>query len=446
MKQFNSLSRFDDLELVEESFEVIVVGGGPSGIAAACTAAQNGRKTLVIEKNGFLGGAAVAGLSGTICGLFTTSKTKQCEQLVFGFADEFVQRMKKHQGLSKAQKYGHTLVYTHDPLTYKLVSEKMILERGGDILFHTSMIAAIIKEGWIKSIIVNTKSGFLKLKAKQFIDASGDGDLAYRSGFKYTVGDNGKIQNPTMIFRMGNINLPKLRNYWGDNTISPDHVSEAIMKAKENGATLPREKIWIFPMPNGQEVLMNTTRIIGTDGRELNVLNAIDHSEAEIEGRKQITNYSTFFKLNIPGFENAYTIDTGAEVGIRQTRTIDCVEKLTNEAVVNCKKPVNGIAKSAWPIELHSGAKPKVHWLLDEHYTVPMGALIPKESKNLVICGRCLCAEHEAMASARVTAQCFEYGKAAAMIADEAIKHNKPIADIQAKIIIRRMKATGSQL
>ncbi len=425
---------------------MVVVGGGPSGIAAACTSAMLGNKTILIEKNGFLGGAAVAGLSGTICGMYTASAKNLPEQLVYGFCDAFVQEMKKQNGVTSPQKYGHTLVLTHDPLTYKRVSEAMILASGGEILYHAAMIAASFQQGKIDSLLVNTKNGCLKLRAKQFIDASGDGDLAFRSGFSYTVGDNGKIQNPTMIFRMGNVDIERMLDYWGDNTISPPFVTEAILKERAKGENLPREKVWIFPMTNGHEVLMNTTRVIGADGRELNVLNIDDYSEAEMEGRQQVAAYAKFFTTHIPGFENAYTIDTGSEVGVRQTRTINCMSQLKDEDVVQSKKTDSGIARSAWPIEMHTGAKPKVHWIMDDYYTVPIGSLIPRGSQNLVICGRCLCAEHAAMASARVTAQCFEYGKAAALIAHQAIISNDPVVKTEPQVIIDEMRKSNSQI
>lgn len=442
----NEQTFFDHLFLDEREYDVIVVGGGAGGIAAASTSARLGRKTLLIEKNGFLGGAAVAGLSGTLCGMYTSSKEKKAEQIVFGFCDEFVGEMKKVGGVTPPQKYGNTFVVTHDPLKYKMISEQMVLDSGAEILLHACMIAAFQENGCVKSVIVNTKSGYLRCNARQFIDASGDGDLAFRSGFAYTVGDHGKIQNPTMIFRMGNVDLKKLKLFWGEDTLSPAIVTDQLREARLWGMDLPREKVWIFPMPNGHEVLMNTTRIVGADSRELNVLNEIDYSEAEIEGRKQQADYARFFRENIEGFETAYTVDTGCEVRVRQTRSITGIEKLTNNDVIQCAKPGNGIVKSCWPIELHSGEKPKVHWLLDDYYTVPMGALVPIDSQNLVVCGRCLCAEHEALASARVTAQCFEYGKAAANIAVKALDSGCNIPEVIPQHIVEQMKNSGSNL
>ena len=124
----------------------------------------------------------------------------------------------------------------------------------------------------------------------------------------------------------------------------------------------------------------------------------------------------------MPGCEDAYFIDYGAEVGVRQTRSIDGMARLMNADVVGTSKRADAIARSSWPIELHYGAKPKTEWLVDDYYEVPFGTLVPKEGRNIIIAGRCLSAEHEALASCRVTAQCFEYGRAAAIAADLSIR------------------------
>ena len=159
-------------------------------------------------------------------------------------------------------------------------------------------------------------------------------------------------------------------------------------------------------------MICNCTRIIGSNGEELNSLYWKDFTNAEIQGRIQIREYAKFFKENLIGCENSFVNDTGVQVGIRQTRQVDGKYKLKNKDVINGKKFKSGIAKSPWPIELHSGLKPKVEWLLDDVYEIPLDCFKPKYGKGIYVAGRCLSAEHEAVASARVTAQCFSYGHA----------------------------------
>lgn len=178
----------------------------------------------------------------------------------------------------------------------------------------------------------------------------------------------------------------------------------------------------------------------------LNVIDPQDFTEAEITGRRQVRDYAKFLNRFVPGCEDAYVVDTGVEVGIRQTRSIVGVETLSNEDVLTCRKRSDGICRTPWPIELHSGDKPKLHWLLNDYYDVPYNALVPLIGENIIVAGRCLSAEHEALASARVTAQCFEYGHAAGIAAVKAINENKRIRDLTGEEIRSVMIKNGSAL
>ena len=413
--------------------DVLVAGGGAAGVAAAETAARMGSNVLLVEKYGFLGGAAVAGLSGTICGLYLASDVnRQPEKIVFGFADKFCKELARNNGATLPQKYGKTWTITHDPLVWCEVAENLLEDAGANILYHTNIIGVIKDDDEFKGIIIDTKSGLAAIHAKILIDATGDADLIYRAGLDFVMGDNGCLQNPTMIFRLGGVDVEKFLATWGDDTISPLKVTKLIEHAcEQDHYDLPRKKIWIFDTPRPNELLVNATRIIGKDGRELNVTLPQDHTEAEIVGRRQSRAYANFLKQYVTGCENSFLNDTGVEVGVRQTRTIVGVERLTNQDVLSHRKRKDGIAKCPWPIELHSGEKPTVEWLLDDYYEIGFNALVPIKGENIIIAGRSLAAEHEALASARVTAQCFQYGQAAAIAANLAIKSKKRIRDVQ---------------
>jgi ribulose 1,5-bisphosphate synthetase/thiazole synthase len=412
-----------------DEVDVLVAGGGPAGISAAETSGRLGKKTTLLEKYGFLGGAAVAGLSGTICGLYYASeKNDHPKMLVGGFAQRFVQKMQENNGVTAPQKYGKTYLLTHDPVVFKKVSEDMLCEANVNILYHVRVIGVYKKEDELKGLVIDTKSGISIIKAKRIIDATGDADIVFRSGYQTYNGNNGSIQNPTMMFRMNNVNVNKFLQYWGDNTISPQKVIDLMTFVNKTGEfDLPRTKVWLFPTTHKDQVLMNTTRIVGKDRRELVVLDPIDHSEAEIMGRRQIEIYARFYKKYVPGFEDAYINDSGIEVGVRQTRSIVGVEQLKNNDVIQGKKFEDGIAKSAWPIELHKGQVPQTKWLLDDYYEIPYGALIPIVGENLIVAGRNLYAEHEALASSRVLAQCFGYGHAAGIACCMSIDQNIPL-------------------
>ena len=185
---------------------------------------------------------------------------------------------------------------------------------------------------------------------------------------------------------------------------------------------------------------------MGRDGRELLTLLADDFTEAEIQGRAQVREYARFFKDKLIGCDNCYVIDTGPQVGVRQTRQIEGRSKLMNIDVVNGRKRADGIAVSPWPIELHSGQKPKVQWLLDDVYEVPFGCLVPAVGTGLLIAGRCLSAEHEAVASARVTAQCFAYGHAVGIAAALSVHEGISTSALDGKVIRHLLNRDGARL
>ena len=450
MKEWKLESRFDhlpDLPVLRE-VDVLVVGGGSAGVAAATVCGRNGLSTALIEKYGFCGGAAVAGLSGTICGMFMASdkEDRQPEQVVFGFTEEFRNRLAKRGGVTEPQIYGKTYTVTHDPLVWREVADECLEEAGVEVFFHTTVTGVIMDGDKYKGIVVQSNAGQSVILARRIIDASGDAAVVSRAGGAYFFGDNGVIQNPTMFFRLGNVEMENYLDFFGEDTICPAKVTEKILELNASGEyQMPRHKIWIFPTTRPNELMVNATRLAGQDGRVLNVIDPVDFTEAEVFGRKQVREYARFLKAYIPGCENSYVVDTGVEVGIRQTRSIEGVEKLTNEDVVNCRKRPDGIVRTPWPIELHSGTKPKLHWLLDDWYEVPYGALIPAKGENIIVAGRCLSAEHEALASARVTAQTFEYGHAAAHAAVISIQEEKGFRDIRGEDVREKMIQAGSR-
>ena len=226
-------------------------------------------------------------------------------------------------------------------------------------------------------------------------------------GLPTTKGQDGTIQNPTMMFKIGNVDVPRFLNFWGEDTISPPKVV-ALLEARPQ---LVRKKVWLFPTVNPGELLVNATKIAGFDGRALDVTDPVDHREAEQFSIYQARAVFAFLRAEIPGCEDAYFIDYGAEVGVRQTRSIVGMQRLTNADVIGKR-----------------------------NLRAPFQTLVPTQGRTLIVAGRCLSAEHEALASCRVTAQCFEYARAAAVAADLSLRDRTDFQDVEPAEVVARMQ------
>ncbi|MCT4507210.1 MAG: FAD-dependent oxidoreductase [Tepidibacter sp.] len=428
-------------KIIKEA-DIIVIGGGPSGVAAAVTAGEQGMKTIIVEKNGFFGGANVAGYSGTIGGLYSSTENGDIEQIVYGFAGRFLDLLKEKKGVVEKVKFGHTALAPHDPFIWKEIADKLINNAHVKALLHTSFVDVIMEENKIVGIIVENKDGRSAIKGKIFIDATGDGDVAFKAGAPYIYGKDGVIQAMTMAFRMANVDWNKASKY------SLEDIWEKVKEADETGIyDLPRKHPFVFPLPRKDQAMMNCTAIIGANNKVLYPTKAEDLTYAEFAGREQVREYERFAKEYLEGFEDAYIIDTASEIGIRQSRTILGEYTLKNEDVVNAKKFDTAIVRSAWPIEIHGGSQGvKVVNLDDNYYEIPFEVMLPQKIEGIMTVGRCISAEHEALASARVVAQCFEEGHAAGYAATLCVRENTMPNEVDVKRVRAFMIENGSKL
>jgi len=427
--------------------DLLVVGGGATGVAAACTAARAGLRVLLVERYGFCGGGAVAGLSGTLCGLYEADAVPgKPRQLVHGFVDEFIAQMEQRGALTPPLLYGKTYTRVHEPLAWRESADALLAEAGVQVLYH-ALCTGVHRDGdLLGGALVWTKSGLLDVRAPLTIDASGDADLLAMAGLRTWCGADGVVQNPTMIFRLQGVDTARFLAAHGFDTIMPAAVSERILAAQQQGADLPRSKIWLFTTTRPGELLCNCTRIRGADGRELNAVLAEDFSEAERQGRLQVRAYARFFREQLAGCEASWVNDTGVQVGVRQTRQGAGTATLRNADVVAGSKFADGVARSPWPIELHTGNKPRVEWLFNDYYEIPYGCFVPERGEGLLFGGRCLSAEHEAVASARVTAQCFSYGQALGVAAGLAKRERLQPRELPGKAVREALNRQGARL
>ncbi|WP_276326874.1 FAD-dependent oxidoreductase [Bradyrhizobium valentinum] len=207
--------------------DVLIVGGGAAGVAAAIASARHGLNVTLVERYGFCGGGAVAGLSGTVCGLYeaTNNVAAGPQQMVFGFADEFCRRLEAMGGLGEPLLYGKTWTRVHDPLVWREAADAMLREAGVRVIFHAVAQSVQMEGDKIEGLSIWTKQGSLDARAQVVIDASGDADVVAMAGLPNFIGDNGAVQNPTMIFRMMGVDVDRFIREYGVDTIMPEKVS-----------------------------------------------------------------------------------------------------------------------------------------------------------------------------------------------------------------------------
>jgi hypothetical protein len=403
--------------------DVLIIGGGPSGLAAAVSARKMGINVMVVERYGFLGGAATAGYVGTICGLYVMQNGRPF-QLVHGFADQFLEQMATLKGMSSPLVvHPKIALLTYDLLAFKEIADKMILQSGAHILFHNLAVSPILDGEVLKGVIIENKEGRQAIYAKVIIDASGDADIAYRSGVPCAKESKETLQHPTMTFRLSNVDLEKARK------MNKQQLNDLMVKVSTaKRFDLPRTSgMFREPPSRHGQVLCNMNKI-GREGASIDGTDSEDLTFAEIEGRRQTREYARFLKSCVPGFENAFIEDTATQIGIRETRRIVGEYILTKEDILASAKFEDAVACNAWPLEIHSkGKDTEWIWLEEGKWVeIPYRCLVPKGIHNLLVAGRCISTSHEGQASIRAMGVCMALGQAAGVAAAISIidKHD----------------------
>src|SRR3954451_4200701 len=309
--------------------EVAVLGGGPAGIAAAAAAARAGRKTLLVERYGFLGGMGTAAGVTNFCGLHANVHGTIVE-VVHGVADELLDRLRDLDGLNEPTLvFGEIHAQAYDTAAFKCAADAMLLGAGADVLFHASAVGVVRDErGDIDALLVETKSGRFAIRGRTFIDCSGDGDLAHFAGASMEHG--GPMLFPTLMFRVGGVDDRRAGQAW--RTI-PERMAEAEAAGEFR---FPRRGAIVRPQRHGGEWRVNVTQLKNADGSAVDGTDAPSLSRGECEGRRQAVDYLRFLRTRVPGFENAYLLEIAPQLGIRETRRLIGEHVLSGEEVVGC--------------------------------------------------------------------------------------------------------------
>src|SRR6195952_520818 len=393
-------------------YEIAVLGGGPAGIAAAVAAARAGKRTLLIERYGFLGGMGTAAGVTNFCGLHA-NVYGEMHRVVQGIASDLLAGIGRLGGLNAPHLIlGKILAQAYDTAAYKIAADDLLLSHKVDILFHALGAGVTMQDDGkrIDALMVETKAGRQAVRAGVFIDCSGDGDLAAWAGAPFEVGDNaGSMLYPSMMLRLNGIDPEKAGDAW--------RTIPALMEKAEAAGThrFPRKGAIVRPQKSGIEWRVNFTQLAREDGSAVNGLEPDQMTRGEIEGRRQAVQAFEFLRT-VPGFEKSYIVDLPPQLGIRETRRVAGGYMLSGEDVLNCASFEDSIGVNGWPMEQHvagdvifkSPPIPESRGFNE----LPYRMLVPEGVDNLLMAGRCASMTHEGQSAARVSGACFAMGEA----------------------------------
>lgn len=422
--------------------EVLVLGGGPAGLAAAAAAARAGQRALLVERYGFLGGMGTAAGVTNFCGLHANVRG-ELKQVVHGLADALLDRMRRLGGLSEPHSLfgGKICAQAYDNAAFKVAADQLVLGHGVQLLFHAQAVGVLMRSpAQVEALLVETKSGRGAITAQVFIDCSGDGDLAAAAGAPF---EKNELLYPSTMFRVNGVDALRAGDAW-------NHFGALMAQAERQGQRFARKTPIIRPQKNPAEWRANVTQLANPDGSPVDGTDAWQLSAAEVEGRRQIVEFMAFLRgqagwPGVPGFENAYLLEIAPQVGVRETRRIVGELQLNEQHVLDCARFDDSIGVNGWPIEAHVAGD--VHFEFVRglgqclgYNQLPWRMILPRVVDNLLVAGRCASMTHLGQSAARVSGACFVMGEAAGLAAAMAVQaavapRTLPPAQLQARLL-----------
>lgn len=476
-----------EVEVLPE-VDVVIAGGGTAGVAAALAAAREGAKAMLVERYGFLGGMITAGNAGLT--MYTkysgdtwehakdekTLETNPKEvQIAGGIIREITERLLREKiGKGNSNTFG-SYVFTSAE-DFKCLLFRMMKESDVKLRLHTLVVDVIRENNTIRGVVVESKSGRQFIPARQFIDATGDGDLAARAGVPFTVGVTaddicaphariGEMQPVGVMFKVGNCDLGKTLDWLTEN---PQRFQEhpfarfsleTVKKNYENGDTatmiirydgikldgaIPDCCIQVYNLPLPGVVTLGCPCISNIDG-----CNADDLTRAEVLMTDMVDHWTDTLRSTIPGFENIFLLDC-PQIGVRETRHIQGEYVLNLMDIYKQMDFEDSIGLGSHPID----TIPRPAWLKDPEtaypsrwfFQIPYRSLVVRKIDNLLIAGRCISATHEASGCIRPTVQCMITGEAAGTAAALCVRENVNPGKLDTKLLRRKLEKNGALL
>ena len=397
-------------------FDVIVVGGGVAGWSAAVASARAGADTLIIERFPYFGGTATASLMANIVG-FRNQVAPNGIQTTKGIGEELILKLIDIKGAEKSRnayvseqradtKGDLSYNFAFDTEKFKYVTLKMAVDAGLKILFHTYFSDVIMDDGSVTGIIFENKSGRQAAYAKVIIDASGDGDAAFKAGVPYwqTKGDENTRLNDCLMYKITGINRG----------------------TQATGCLIDDTMVLWGPSPGPAN---------GVDAEEL--------TNEEIKVRLAVYEDLAQKAQEFPELSDANVVDTGSLIGIRQTRFFEGVYTINGKDVLEGRIFEDSIAMAANPVINYYGYR---RFLTHEGYDIPYRCLLPKKVNGLLVAGRCMSSDQIAYESWRAMAHIFAIGEAAGVAASISVKDGVQLRDIDVNKLQNALIAAGAEI
>lgn len=413
-----------------KKYDLAVIGGGFSGVAAAIAAARSGARVLLVEKSNSLGGAAVGCLVNPFMKYWTEMDGARVD-LSAGIFGEIHERLKANHAMMAES-------FLEEELKYIL--NEMLLESGAELLFHAYLSGVEARDGRVVSVTLATVGGEMAIEAEYFIDATGDAQLAYLADCPTVLGrDPDRLCQPmTLCFRLGNVDVDAFY-------ASRERLKIAHQQSLEAGELRnPRENILVFKTPIKNVLHFNTTRVI-----KKNPTSPEEVTEAEVLARRQVYEIYDFMKKHADGLENSFLMMTAAEIGVRESRMIVGDYVLTESDCRGCTKFEDAIAACNYDIDIHNPegtGTSHYYFPKGEYYTIPYRSLIPKGVENMLVAGRCISSDHGAQASYRIMPVVCCLGEAAGTAVGLLVKRKASVRELDVKELQAELKKNGAYI
>ena len=440
--------------------DVVVCGGGTAGVFAAISAAESGKRVLIVEQFGSLGGSATNGLVTPLMHSHITDDPA-CSYISIRLRE----KLKAYGGVDVTGR-------AFDPTVLMVALEELCAEAGVQLLYYTFISDVLVENGTVKAIVAANKSGTVVIAGDIFIDCTGDGDVSVLAGAQYTKGnpETGKNQPISLRYIVSGVDIPALGEFFKSEIertgiardcsyTPPLSVYAACCSGAATLAGVYRRAIaagdltvedhlyWqMFNIPgrNDSVAFNNPEFFEDLDGTNPDTL-----TKTQVAGKKAIYRQLAFYKKYMKGFENAYIADIAAMVGIRESRNITTEYVLTGADLLSRKKFDDAFCQSNYPVDIHgytlefvSRFKPAED--ARPYYEIPYGSLVVKGFENLLVAGRCLGAEFLAQSSLRIQPCCRSAGEAAGIAAALALDAKIPAREVDGRKVRKIMEDRGA--